>query len=155
MVSAMNPEDAHQVLPTVDKDTYQQLQLTLLLVEFRDEVFVRVATDLTRTGVRVIRARSSNEARRLYWVYKPSLILINVDQPDESGWLLAAKLSLIDPLARVWLYQPRSSAGDIGMAKFLDVDSLLEYRGNVSRLSDAIIQLLDECRESTSVMRAA
>ncbi len=120
---------------------------TALLVEFRDEVFIRIATDLAQTGMRVIRACSATEALELAVATRPALILANVDQPDQSGWLLTAKLRIIDPRVRVWLYQPRSSTYQALMAEFLDVEELLDYQGDLFRLSDTIVQLLDNAPE--------
>ncbi len=115
---------------------------TALLVEFRDEVFIRLATDLARTGMRVIRACSATEALDLASATTPFLVLANVEQPDQSGWLLTAKLRMADPCVRVWLYQPRSSTYQVLMAEFLDVEELLAYRGDLFRLSDTVVQLL-------------
>jgi len=117
-------------------------QPTALLVEHRDEVFARLATDLAEAGMRVVRAKSAIGALKLYARYAPSLVLANVDLPDQSGWLLTAKLRFVDPDVPVWLYYPRSSPRQTRAAAYLAVGELLDYGGDLLGLSDAIVTLM-------------
>jgi hypothetical protein len=75
-----------------DQRLSEHTQVTALLVEHRDEVVARIATDMAKSGMRVIRAKSSAEARPHREIYEPALVVINVDLIDENGWLLATKL---------------------------------------------------------------
>ena len=143
-------QNAGQFAPDADKSPKAQHQPTVLLVEFRDEVFARIESDMAQAGMRVIRACSATEALKLYGTYKPTLVVVNADQRDQTGWLLAAKLKLVDSWIRVWLYQPRSSARDVCIAEFLEIDELLDYRGNLFWLSDTITRLLEDSREVIS-----
>lgn len=118
-----------------------------LLVEHRDEVFARIATDLAEAGMRVLRARTVVEALTLSVSREPMVVVANVDLPDQSGWLLAGKLSFIDPTIRIWLYQPKRSDYDVGLAEFLQVQELFEYGGDLLGLSESIMQLIAERRE--------
>lgn len=118
-------------------------QPTAVLVEHRDEVFARIATDLAEAGLRVIRAKSAIGALRRCARCEPSFVLANIDLPDQSGWLLTAKMRLVDPDVPVWLYQPHSSPYHAGTAKYLDVDEVLDYGGDLLGLSDTIRALLD------------
>jgi len=108
------------------------------LVEHRDEVFARIATDMAESGMRVVRAKSATEALNLCSTGSPVLLVANVNLLDHSGWLLADKMRLIDRGIRVWLYQSQSSDYDQGMAAFLNLDALLEYRGDLLQLSASI-----------------
>jgi response regulator RpfG family c-di-GMP phosphodiesterase len=111
-------------------------------VEYRDEVFARLAMDLAQAGMRVVRAKTAAEAIPLFARHAPALVLANLDMPDQSGWLLAAKLRFICPHTRVWLYHPWTSQYAEGMATFLKVDELLEYGGDLLGLSEAVIALV-------------
>lgn len=117
-------------------------QPTILLVEHRDEVFARLATDIAEFGFRVIRAKSAIETMKLYDKHKPTLIVGNVDLPDQSGWLMTAKLRLSDRGIRVWLYQRQPSNYGQEIAEFLKVDALLPYRGDLLSLSEQVINLM-------------
>ena len=108
---------------------------TVLVAEHRDEVFARLAADLRAAGVRVERAVSGAEASRRYAHRPADLLLANVDLPDQSSWLLTAKLRLSCPAARVWVYAPRSSAVDAALAQFVEVDELIDYGGDLWRLT--------------------
>ena len=115
---------------------------TVLLVEHRDEVFARVAADLGESGYTVVRATTASEALGLYARTKHTFVLANLSLPDQSGWLLAGKLHFISGDVRIWLYESEKTATDVAMAKFLRVDELLEYGGDLLGLSDAILDLL-------------
>ena len=115
---------------------------TVLLVEHRDEVFARIAADMAEAGMYVARAESAEAALKLAGGCKPALLVANIDLPDQSGWLLAAQLPFVNPNIRMWVYQSASSASDEGMARFLHIDQLLEYGGDLFGLSEAIIQLM-------------
>ncbi len=115
---------------------------TTLLVEQRDEVFARIATDLAEFGMRVVRAKSATEALKLSGKYKPRLIVAHVNLQDQSGWLLAGKLGFVDRRIHIWLYQPLSSSYDRGLAGFLNVAELVDYRGDLFCLSEKIVELM-------------
>ncbi len=133
---------------TLEENAYQSVSLpTVLLVEHRDEVFARIATDIANGGVRVIRAKSATEALNLCVKKGPVLLVANVQLLDYSGWLMADKLRLVDRNIRVWLYQSRSSSYDRGLASFLDLEALLEYRGDLLSLSALIVSLIDNCND--------
>ncbi len=114
----------------------------VLLVEYRDEVFARLECDLAAMGVWVERASNAAEASQRFAHCPPDLMIVNVDMPDESGWLLAGKLRLVRPTARVWLYSPRSSGFDHGLAHFLGVSQLIHYEGDLLCLAEEIRYLI-------------
>jgi response regulator RpfG family c-di-GMP phosphodiesterase len=89
------------------------MMITVLMVEQRDEVAARLSADLAGAGFRAVRARSSKKAIA-YYVRRPNdVLMVNGDHPDESAWLLAAKLHLTHPTARIWVYMRRLSACDV------------------------------------------
>lgn len=114
----------------------------VVLVEGGDEEFARLATDFSTGGMNVLRARTASEALCLCGACLPGLVVANLALQDQSGWLLAAKLRFVDPNVPIWLYQPHSSRRDQSMAKMLQVEELLDYRGDLGSLSNMIIQLL-------------
>ncbi len=132
------PVDSLNTLPKETK-CEQESQPTLLLVEYRDEIFARIATDLAEFGVRVIRAKTATEALHLVETHKPVLLVGNVDLPGQSGWLMTAKLRLFDHRTRVWLYRHQSSGYGQEITKFLDIDALLVHHGDLFGLSKTIV----------------
>jgi hypothetical protein len=140
------PGDSH--LPSLEEDECkEESQPTTLLVDHRDEVFARIAIDMAESGMRVVRAKSATEALKLCGKYEPALVVANLDLPDQSGWLLAGKLLFVDHNICVWLYQPQSSNYDHELANFLNVDALLDYRGDLLGLSETIVDLMANRRE--------
>jgi hypothetical protein len=75
------------------------------------------------------RATTAHEVVRHYAEHPFTLVVANLDLPDQSGWLLAAKLNFVDPTAAIWLYEPVRSNMHAAMAKFLRVDELFSIRG--------------------------
>ncbi len=114
----------------------------VLVVEHRDEVFARIATDVAQSGYYVLRAETAGEAMRLSGKFRPTLVIANSDLSDQSGWLMTAKLRFIDPEARIWLYLSETTPDDEGMARFLQLDELLAYGGNLLKLSEMVVDLL-------------
>ena len=138
------PEQGLGALPQDDGGQPVQ-RPTALLVEYRDEVFARVAADMDEAGFRVVRATSATEALKLCGTCEPALVVANLVLPDQSGWLLAGKLRFIDGRIRVWLYQPQSSRCDEGMARYLQVDEVFDYGGDLLGLSETIVEIM-ACR---------
>ena len=114
----------------------------MLIVEFRDAVFNRLAAHFGLAGIRVVRARCGFEAMVQFTMIRPQLVVANVDVPGQSGWLLAAKIRLVEPAPPVWLYKPKRTAADIAMANFIRAEELLEYGNDLDRLSDAVLGCL-------------
>jgi len=124
---------------------------TILLVEHRDEVSARLATDLAAAGMQTVQAKTTTGGLRRYVREPTVLLVINADQPGESAWLLAAKLHLTHPAARIWVYMHRPSTFDVEAANSLTVDELIEYQGDLSRLSDEILARFEPAARSSAL----
>jgi DNA-binding NtrC family response regulator len=115
---------------------------TVLIVEFRDAVFSRLAGHFGLAGIRVVRARCGFEAMVQVVTTRPQLVVANAEMRGQSGWLLAAKISLLEPAPHVWLYKPEKTAADVAMANFVQAEELLEYGNDLDRLSNAVLGCL-------------
>ncbi len=112
----------------------------VVLVEHRDDVFDRLTNCFTAAGFRVARATSAAEAIKRYVSGHADLLVIDADRPAESAWLLAAKLRLTHPAARIWVYIFQPSTLDVSAANLLAIEELIEYGGKVAELE---LQLQD------------
>jgi len=119
---------------------------TILVVEYRDEVAARLVADLTAMKKYVKRAACAAEASRCCASFRADLLLVNVDLPDGSGWLLTAKLRLFAPTPHIWLYAASPSSNDLAFTEFVGANGLIDYRGDVWRLSAEIISRLPNLR---------
>ena len=111
----------------------------ILLVEYRDAVFSRVAADLAKAGLRVERAVCAAGASKKCLRFQADLLVVNVDLPDGSGWLFTAKRRLVSPTPPIWLYAAWFSPRETAMATFVGVDGLIAHREDPGRLSAEII----------------
>jgi len=99
----------------------------VVLVEPCDEVFDRMKECFATAGFRVARARDSSQAIKGYLRESAELLVVNADQTVETAWLLAAKLRLTHPAARIWVYIRRPSTFDIAAANLLEIEELIEF----------------------------
>ena len=114
----------------------------VLLIEHRDEVFARLATDLQSFGCVVDRATTVTEAVNYCCHQKRALIFCHRDFSEESGWLIASKLHFLAPLAKIWLYASALGVFDEIGAKYSGIEDLLYYKGDISGLSMQLSALL-------------
>lgn len=115
---------------------------TVLMMEHRDDVLCRLTADLAARGVRPTRATNAAQAIRQY-VHRPTdVLIVNADHPHESAWLLAAKLHLTHPTARIWVYKRRLSDHDTATAGFLRIDELIEHENDLRCLAMEILDRL-------------
>ena len=113
-------------------------KLSVLIVEYRDEVFARLAADLQAMQLTVSRACTAAEASSLVNSGTYDLVIANRDLPDESGWLMVSKWRLSQTGVPVWLYAPWESALAAHWAQFTRVLGVVCYNGDVTRLSEQI-----------------
>lgn len=114
----------------------------VVLVEHRDDVFDRLKHCFAPARLRVVRARTSAEAVARYVSEPASLLVVNANRLAESAWLLAAKLRLTHPAARIWVYICRPSTFDVTAANLLAIEELIEYGGKVAALETRILDRL-------------
>lgn len=122
----------------------------ILLVEFRDEVAARLIVDLRSAGARVRRASAATDAYP--WAAQADLVIVNQTLPDESGWLLAAKLALATNCPPVWLLAGVPSLRHETYARMAGVEAVFYDRGDVFLLSAALVERLSS-RMATSKVR--
>src|SRR4051794_36111874 len=79
----------------------------LLIVGYADSAHaVQCGRFFRRIGWEVRLVASAAEARRLVLTCHPHAVVLDTELPDESGWLLCAKLTHEDPDRRVFLLAP-------------------------------------------------
>ena len=91
---------------------YQQYDATQVLVadDDRDDA-ASTASTLRRAGCRVRQAADGDRAIELADSYRPHVIFLNVSLPKQSGWLVCAKLKLVEPAPFVVLMGADSEKG--------------------------------------------
>ena len=123
-----------QVLDRSSRKSELSAAPVVVLVEHRDDVFARLKHCFTTAGVCVTRAKSSAGAIERYVKESADLLVVNADQTEGTAWLLAAKLRLTHPAARIWVYIRRPSTFDLDAANLLAIEELIEYGGRVADL---------------------
>ena len=111
----------------------------VVLVEHRDGVFDHLRLGFTTAGFSVTRARNSAEAVKYFVSETASLLVVNADAPAESAWLLAAKLRLTHPTARIWVYTRQLTTLDVAAANLLAIEELIEHHGKPIQLESKLL----------------
>ena len=114
----------------------------VLLLEHRDEVFARLATDLAEAGVTVIRVATARAALRACSRRGFDLVIANADPPVYGGWQLAEGLPKCRPTACLWLYECHKTAIDVSRANAYGVAELIAYSGDLLSLSELLLDCL-------------
>ncbi|WP_146526208.1 response regulator [Novipirellula artificiosorum] len=127
-----------------EREPSPECQPVTFVVEHRDEIFARIATDVAEAGYRVIRAKSTIDALKACGHFEPTLVVASANLPDQNGWLLACKLALVDSNVRIWLYDSHATDYDQSIARYLHVETLIRYDGDLLGLSHMIVERLNE-----------
>ena len=115
---------------------------TVLLLEHRDEIVARLATDLAEAGLTIIRPLSVSSALRACSRRWFDMVITTVDPPHDDGWRFAQRLRIRQPTMCLWLYQSHKTATDVSRANTLGAAELIEYRGDLLDLSEMVLDCL-------------
>jgi hypothetical protein len=151
MIAVTFAEQVGEVVPRLRTDGERYAlpaspRYKVLLAEHRDEVFARLAADLTELGHTVFRVTRSDELPQLYGYVAPQLVLCSHELSGGSGWIAATRLQMYHAAARVWLYTPWVSDFDPTWTNISCVESVIYYRGDLWRLADAVVARLRHFR---------
>ena len=82
-----------------------------MLLAYADSAFASQCVRIfRRLGWEVHMAAGAAEVQRLVDQYAPAVVVLDVDLPEESGWLTSAKLTLTHPELRIVLLASDRSA---------------------------------------------
>jgi len=96
--------DGDEGMATMVFDNSGRQMRPRLLLAYSDSAHAsRCVRYFRRMGWEVHMVASGAEAQRLAGELSPQVIVLDVDLPDESGWLSAAKIRLLPPDQRVIL----------------------------------------------------
>lgn len=131
-----------EILPRPRRCAKSSLRPAAFVIEPRDEVYARLAGDLIEAGYRVVRAGSSTDAIKACGTYQPRVVVASLAFPTLNAWQLAPRLATFGEDMQVMLYDVEIAIHDYAMADFLGIEQLIEYGGDLFRLSTYIRQAL-------------
>jgi CheY-like chemotaxis protein len=110
-----------------------------LILAHPNPAFVAVAArHLGQLGWEVHVAATAGQVRALAQEFAPSVVVMSTDLPDESGWLLCAKLRHEHPRQRVILVGTRRSRDGRRFTEFVGGSALVYEAEGVQALADAV-----------------
>jgi len=110
-----------------------------LLLAYADSAHAaRCARQCRRQGWEVHQTRSGQEARRLAAAIEPSVVVLDADLPDESGWLTAVKLKLERPHQRVLLVGAERTARGEQFALFIGAAGFVAREHTAAALEELV-----------------
>jgi DNA-binding response OmpR family regulator len=101
-------------------------------------VRAEVGYQLCRLGWETHTAATGPESRRLACRWRPELVILASDFPDESGWLTCAKLSRERPGQQILLLDSDVTPADRRFARFSGAARVLSERRGMTALLDAV-----------------
>lgn len=119
-----------------------KMRSRVLIGEFRDEVFADLAALFESQGFGVTRAHCGIAMTSQVQKSCPDLVVLSERFPDQSGWLVAAKLQMCRTPPRVWLYASRLPARVHVQQEVCRIDEVLAYGGILSRLRHQVLELI-------------
>jgi two-component system OmpR family response regulator len=114
----------------------------ILLVEDDAMLLEVMAESLRREGYNFETARNGDEAVEKAYRLNPDVVLLDIDLPGQSGYLVAAKLKMVQPSPKVLFVTalPRGQADRV--ATFLHVDGIMHKPFAVRKLLGTVERLL-------------
>jgi len=109
---------------------------SVVIVDFRDEVYASIARLMNHHGLITYRVESISELTGRLVRYSPELVLLSGTQPDESAWLASAKLRIIDANRPVWIYSPEPPSALDAWLSMVRPNDVIVYGGVLQRLLD-------------------
>ncbi|NOY40608.1 MAG: response regulator transcription factor [Planctomycetes bacterium] len=106
----------------------------VLIVEFRDEIYASLSRVLEDEGLTVSRAEKASEVAAMSSGTSRDIVLINEAMPDESGWLISAKLRLSNTPRRLWMYTAKKLYCLQEWQELAGVEHSFCYGGDLLRL---------------------
>lgn len=122
---------------------YDWRNSTILIAEYEEVDYHLLKIILGKTGARLLRAKTGDEAIRIYQENKPDLVLINFDLPvingEDFARIIKSKDSMVPIIARINF----ANEDDIKRAKASGIDKLLtkpvQNKNLLNTINDLII----------------
>ena len=114
----------------------------ILLVEDDAMLLEVLAEALRRAGYSFETARNGDEAIEKAYRLKPDAVLLDIDLPGQSGYLVAAKLKVAKPSPKVLFLTAMPRGQSDRIATFLCVDGILHKPFAVRKLLGTVETLL-------------
>ncbi len=110
---------------SITDNVYDWKNSTILIAEYEEVDYNLLRVILGKTRAHLLRAKTGDEAIRLYHENKPDLILINFDLPVINGEEFAKIIKSKDAMIPIVAQIDFANEGDISRAKTAGIDKLL------------------------------
>lgn len=114
----------------------------VLLVEDDAMLLEVLAEALRREGYSFETARNGDEAIEKAYRSNPEVVLLDIDLPGQSGYLVAAKLKVAKPSPKVLFLTALPRGQSDRVASFLHVDGIMHKPFAVRKLLGTVERLL-------------
>ena len=114
----------------------------ILLAE-NDELLCEVVGEaLQRQGLSFATARTGDEAIAMAYRLRPQIVLVDTHMPGQSGYLVAAKLTLAHPRPAVLIVTSSPRGQSDRLAEFVRADAMLHKPFAITKLLATLDGLL-------------
>ncbi len=124
---------------TTPTEEYTDLCPSLILAHRDGPYAVRAYRSLRQLGWEVHLAASGPEARRLARTLRPTLVVLDTQLEEESGWLTCDKLTRELPDLPVVLVEADPRPDSAAFATFVGASALIDRSDGVQALVDEVL----------------
>lgn len=114
----------------------------ILIVDDEADVCQLLATALRDEGYEVGTAKDGDDAMREFACFRPDLILLDVMIPEQDGFLVCAKIKLIEPAPKVVFVTALPEGESDRMANYLHSDGIIHKPFTIRQILEMVRQLL-------------
>ncbi len=125
-------------------------KVRILIVESEAEMSRYLAAHLMRRGFDVSSASSGEEAIRMFRVYDPALVLLDI-QPGASGLETLERLKQIKPDVVILMISGKNDAESVFRASKLGADDYIGKPVDLKELDSRVLKAVEKQRLSTEV----
>ena len=114
----------------------------ILLVEDDEMLLEVMGAAIERQGYTFETALTGEQALEKAYTLKPALVLLDISLPEQSGYLVAAKLKLLAPRPKVVFITAMPRGQSDRMAAFLHVDGIMHKPFAMGKLISSLDRML-------------
>lgn len=108
-----------------------QLEAVAVLAAPKQGWSQAIGVRLSEIGFRTVFAQTAHQAIKLCLKYHATLLVADINLPDQNAWLMASKLRIVDSNVKIWLCTESPTEFDRCAARHLPVDAFAQSIGGL------------------------
>lgn len=129
---------------TTGQDHDAARQRKVLVVDDEPQFVELVEAILQDRGFKVLHAYDGEQALQVAYRERPDVVVLDVMMPEQDGWLVCAKLKLVEPSPRILIATALLAEESDRFAGFVHADEILHKPFSGDELLSKVTRLANE-----------